>query len=354
MAPTTPLTLFLLTLNCERLVQPELATALPGMLPTPAPSLLLLSLQELAPLSASFIGGTSLDPYVTTVTESVTTATEALYQTAFPLVGFHNLGMTALLVFQNPTAEVANVSWASVGLGVVGLGNKGAVAVRLEVEGRPITAVAAHLAPDEWNSEQRDHMWKKIVKECIFPDGGQVYPRDEGAMFVMGDLNYRTGESRPEQTAEERVDLDTLWEREQLQNRMKKGLTMQGLGEEEVTFPPTYKFVKNGYSKNRWPSWTDRILFLPNDGTKFKKYDAAMDYTGSDHKPVFAVVELDGTLEKNVETPFLVEPGWKSKKEFSRKGEVIVGLLWAYGIPGVLVSFALLMATTLWLAGKLN
>ncbi|KAF3579193.1 hypothetical protein DY000_02029890 [Brassica cretica] len=88
---------------------------------------------------------------------------------------------------------------------------------------------------------------------------------------------------------------------------MSEGKVFQGMREALITFPPTYKFEKNkpglgGYDsgeKKRIPAWCDRVIFRDNQSTPFSEcnlqcpvvsctvmYEACMDVTESDHKPV--------------------------------------------------------------------
>lgn len=74
--------------------------------------------------------------------------------------------------------------------------------------------------------------------------------------------------------------------------------------EPELKFPPTYKYKKytTSYDKKegkkcRAPAWCDRILYRIGDGAKLEDvdveaYDHVMKLSGSDHKPVFAVMTV--------------------------------------------------------------
>merc|ERR1712176_982392 len=68
-----------------------------------------------------------------------------------------------------------------------------------------------------------------------------------------------------------------------------------------INFPPTYKFVVGGDAnehqlgqsgtKARVPSWCDRVFF--RGPVHILKYDHIPSFNQSDHKPVFAVLELN-------------------------------------------------------------
>ncbi|KAF8248115.1 DNase I-like protein [Wilcoxina mikolae CBS 423.85] len=362
------LTLYLLTLNCARLLQqpPLLSKSLASTLPTTPPTLLLVSLQELAPLSPSFLGGTYVTPYIASFAEGIAAATSSIYGLSYELLGFYNVGLTGVVAFLHPLAaeDVDGVQWAGVGLGVGGMGNKGAVALRLRAGGVEVTVVGAHWAPDEWQAERRDQDWKNLVQNLVFDDGRQIYPKDRnGCLFVMGDLNYRTSDTRPPTGCEFPTPQagfeawSEQWKLDQLGKRRREGKTLHHLQEAEVEFPPTYKFEMEhgGYSKRRWPSWTDRILFLPSQVVSVARYDSIQAYNGSDHKPVYAVVEIEVGDEgegqrgkREWKAPWGVSEGWSRRRVLARQGEMVVGTLWMAGLPGVVFTVVLVILGSVW------
>ncbi|KAM0275964.1 hypothetical protein ACHAQH_007227 [Verticillium albo-atrum] len=130
-------------------------------------------------------------------------------------------------------------------------------------------------------------------------------------LFVAGDLNYRiSAESPPPNAPFPSLD-DTsehhyprFFETDQLTEEREAGRTMHGMSEAEVRFPPTYKYhVLDGeddegevnweFASHRWPSWTDRVLYLDVPGAKdgaamdVRAYDALPVLRTSDHRPVF-------------------------------------------------------------------
>ncbi|KHN22619.1 Type I inositol-1,4,5-trisphosphate 5-phosphatase 12 [Glycine soja] len=132
----------------------------------------------------------------------------------------------------------------------------------------------------------------------------------EADMVVFfGDFNYRLfGISYDE--ARDFVSqrcFDWLREKDQLRAEMKAGKVFQGMREALIKFPPTYKFERHqpglgGYDsgeKKRIPAWCDRIIYRDTRSapvsecnldcpvvSSILQYDACMDVTDSDHKPV--------------------------------------------------------------------
>ncbi|OAP56911.1 hypothetical protein AYL99_09023 [Fonsecaea erecta] len=308
------LNVYILTYNCARtLVNPAIfAPYLFHALPpdSDAPELLVLCLQELAPISYAFLGGSFLTPYFKAFRETVKLASK---DHGYVNVVSRNLGMTAIMVFlrDDVVDSLAWVRTAGVGVGVSDMGNKGAVGVQLgyrvtrgdlptaadgEVEGGigevEFTFVSAHLAPMEDGLERRNEDYKNIVQRLVFlpdqrrkaplPQGeeGEDAPLLQGSLasqefqtlggeergmytassyfFFAGDLNYRTSLLRPSpQDVEEKfpqpspgrdgpMHFHDLLAEDQLNQQVKAGKTLHGLTEAPITFPPTYKYDTDG------------------------------------------------------------------------------------------------------------
>ncbi|XP_037497378.1 type I inositol polyphosphate 5-phosphatase 13 isoform X5 [Jatropha curcas] len=132
----------------------------------------------------------------------------------------------------------------------------------------------------------------------------------EADMVVfLGDFNYRLFGISYDEARDfvSQRSFDWLREKDQLRAEMKAGKVFQGMREALIRFPPTYKFERNqpglgGYDageKKRIPAWCDRIIFRDNKSAptsecglecpvvaSIVQYEACMDVTESDHKPV--------------------------------------------------------------------
>ncbi|TKA67253.1 hypothetical protein B0A49_06449 [Cryomyces minteri] len=188
-----PLTLYILTYNCARApIHPaSFASALFAGLASAdsashAPHVLVLSLQEIAPVAPAFLGGALLTPWFDAFAAAVETAASRL-GAGYVDVATRNVGMTALMVFvrADVVGRVRGVGEGGVGTGLWAMGNKGAVGVRLRIgvdEGGPgegeeeeegegeveVAFVAAHLAPMEDQVERRNADWRNIVRNLVF------------------------------------------------------------------------------------------------------------------------------------------------------------------------------------------
>ncbi len=295
------LTVYILTYNCARafvkpsIFAPHLFHALPDT--SHPPEFLVLCLQELAPISYGFLGGSFLMPYFNAWREVVRLSSKN-GDRSYVNVMSRNAGMTGLMVFaRDDVAE--NVKWlrnAGVGVGVAEMGNKGAVGLRIGYQAPEMerevqfTFVSAHLAPMEDGLERRNEDYKNIVRRLVFVadsksnkpaaadeededvpllQGDDPSQQDVGAsgkgmysasshLFFAGDLNYRTSLLQPSpQDVDEKFPHPTtneadpkhfqqLLAEDQLTQQNKAGKTLHGLSEAPITFPPTYKYDTDG------------------------------------------------------------------------------------------------------------
>ncbi|EEP79428.1 predicted protein [Uncinocarpus reesii 1704] len=309
------LNVYILTFNCARnlIDTNRFASHLfdglhPGAPQTAAhlPDLLVLALQEVAPIAYAFLGGSYLDRYYDAFRDALDIATAgAAGDGAGGHVHYRNLvtkniGMTALMVFarSDVVERIRYIQTAETGVGVHEAGNKGAVGARIGcLAGREddssdaghdgtveVTVVSAHLAPDETGWQRRNQDWKSIAQRLVFRSEGTEHPlhqEDEEGMpllrssaslnepsalyspnsylFVAGDFNYRTADARPapqdyrtfprplenEDPMSQFTDLFAL---DQLNREREAGRVFNRLMEPKVMFPPTYKYSNDARS----------------------------------------------------------------------------------------------------------
>lgn len=295
-----PLDLYTVTFNCGRVLLDvdTFASTLFSARKTSqtTPDVLFFSLQEVAPIAYSFLGGALLAPYFARFLQAVDKA--AGPENAYRHLITHNVGMTAIMVFvKSELAEAVQwVQTGEVGVGWSEMGNKGAAAVRLGFrsdqmsETVPITLVAAHLAPMEEAFKRRNEDWENIARRLVFKPPGKhtaslsraIPPAAEedevpllgespdalpsqstrkgmfisgSPVFFAGDLNYRTGDAppdpeknqlhsfpQPRRSPADSLHYSNLLPFDQLTRERRAGNTLHGLSEATISFPPTYKF----------------------------------------------------------------------------------------------------------------
>ena len=295
------LNVYVTTFNCGRsLIDVDYFAAhlFPQTLDLP-PDLLVLCLEETAPIAYSFLGGSLLAPYFARFQSAVQVAIGHRFggqDGGYGSVVVRNVGMTALIVLAKEGVEerIRWVETAGVGVGVWEMGNKGAVAARIALnsegdssvrEGEQevvATFVAAHLTPMENACARRNEDWKSICEGLVFErtqrgetraqnvknGGEETEPllasssteRNEQQqqhtlftplthLFFAGDLNYRTSDTSPDPTdyktwpqPHDSAAYTRLLTKDQLTRERKANRTLHHLSEAEIEFPPTYKY----------------------------------------------------------------------------------------------------------------
>lgn len=262
----------------------------------------------------------------------------------FERVGSRQLAglLIAVWVRNSIRAHVGDVDAAAVPCGFGrAIGNKGAVGLRMRVYNRIMCFVNCHFAAHLEAVNRRNADFDHVYRTMIFSRPSNLFNAttagvssavqmlrsansvegtpelSEADMVVfLGDFNYRLdGISYDE--ARDFVSqrcFDWLKERDQLRAEMEAGNVFQGMREAVVRFPPTYKFEKHraglaGYDsgeKKRIPAWCDRILYRDSRSaavaecnlecpvvSSILQYEACMDVTDSDHKPVRCIFSVD-------------------------------------------------------------
>lgn len=263
----------------------------------------------------------------------------------FERVGSRQLAglLIAMWVRNNLRTHVGDVDAAAVPCGFGrAIGNKGAVGLRIRLYDRTMCFInchfAAHLEAVNRRNADFDHVYRTMTfsrLNCAAASGSSAVQMLRGTnaignnsvegkpelseadmVIFLGDFNYRLdGISYDE--ARDFVSqrcFDWLRERDQLRVEMAAGNVFQGMREADITFPPTYKFERHqaglaGYDsgeKKRIPAWCDRILYRDSRSasvsecclgcpvvSSVSQYQASMDVTDSDHKPVRCIFTLD-------------------------------------------------------------
>lgn len=280
---------FVSTFNCGKLTQDtqyytHLTTEFGSL--TAAPHVLLFGYQELCSIPDGCLGYAT-EP-LNDLTQQVFKAIKAQPWTKrYNLVGQHTFGAMGLVAIASDDISVTDVGVSHVACGMFWSSLKGAVGLKLTVDGSPVVGVAAHLAANEGFLDQRNDDFATIAKEMKFtsPRTG-IY--DKATVFFLGDLNYRASEN--EQGLADYKVVDELFD------AMGASKSFWDFKEAEITFKPTYKFHTgtSKYNTKRIPSWCDRVLY--RGSVIPQKYDSIPAVTSSDHKPVYlsALVNLAG------------------------------------------------------------
>ncbi|KAL0233437.1 hypothetical protein PCE1_001952 [Barthelona sp. PCE] len=179
------------------------------------------------------------------------------------------------------------------------VGNKGAVGCSMKYNGTKLCFINSHLAAHQEKISARNDNFKEVVTNLKLGDPSIDILNQFDYLFWFGDLNYRINLPRPEviRLVEEQ-NISFLLDHDQLLDQREDLAAFVGFNEAEVTFPPTYRYIKgtSDYDpkKGRIPSWCDRILWksAPNKRLLCTHYNHANSVNSSDHKPVYATFAL--------------------------------------------------------------
>lgn len=167
----TDLSCHIVTFNCGRTridIDLFAASLFNGVKTNLPPDLIVLCLEEIAPIGYSFLGLTAA--YLTRFQAAIAiAAAEKFDGVQYERVVGEQVGMTAIMLYarEGVKEQIQWVQKARVGVGVWEMGNKGAVGARIGLgetgEETVMTFVAAHLAPMEDACERRNQgeLWQE-------------------------------------------------------------------------------------------------------------------------------------------------------------------------------------------------
>ncbi|KAF3695482.1 72 kDa inositol polyphosphate 5-phosphatase [Channa argus] len=190
---------------------------------------------------------------------------------------------------------------------------KGAVGIAFTLFGTSFLFITSHFTSGDAKVYERILDYNKIIEALALPKGlpdtnpyrstaSDVTTRFD-QVFWFGDFNFRLNKDRVDvqniMNCTVGNDMSRLMEHDQLSKEMKEGSIFKGFQEAPIHFFPTYKFdigcdIYDTTSKQRTPSYTDRILFRNRQvgDIKVVKYTSCSSIKTSDHRPVICVFRV--------------------------------------------------------------
>ncbi|XP_028275269.1 phosphatidylinositol 3,4,5-trisphosphate 5-phosphatase 2A isoform X2 [Parambassis ranga] len=222
----------------------------------------------------------------------------------------------AVLVKPEHENRISHVGMSSVKTGIANtLGNKGAVGVSFMFNGTSFGFVNCHLTSGNEKIARRNQNYLDILRLLSLGDK-QLSSFDISLRFThlfwLGDLNYRLDMDIQEiLNYINRKEFDPLLKVDQLNLEREKNKVFLRFAEEEISFPPTYRYERGSRDTYVWqkqkatgmrtnvPSWCDRILWksYPETHIVCNSYGCTDDIVTSDHSPVFATFEVGVTSQ---------------------------------------------------------
>ncbi|CAK9194104.1 unnamed protein product [Sphagnum troendelagicum] len=205
---------------------------------------------------------------------------------------------------------------------------KGAAAVMLQFKGVSFLFITSHFSAHESNFDTRNAQYVRICQsvfarsssgcscvqplavtdelDCKMPGVASNLVEESDVVVWLGDLNYRVELPRSSVHFLINHKLQELWANDQLSRAVQSGQVFRDFEEGPLLFPPTYKYDigTDNYdtsSKERVPSWTDRILYkVSSIKAELRCYDAISSVKTSDHRPVKALLGLKNLKESQL------------------------------------------------------
>ncbi|CAF0727341.1 unnamed protein product [Brachionus calyciflorus] len=183
-------------------------------------------------------------------------------------------------------------------------GNKGANICAFKIGGINICFVNSHLSAHQHNDKIRLLEHAKILYHSFRLEKALEAVSDQNYLFFFGDLNFRIENLESDLVKEliDKKDYKTLQENDQLRKCICKEKCFSIFKEDEIHFPPTYKFKINSdeydlTKKDRVPSYCDRVLYKITKtdflSCKSLNYNCIPSFKQSDHRPVYALFEVN-------------------------------------------------------------
>ncbi|MED6289914.1 Phosphatidylinositol 3,4,5-trisphosphate 5-phosphatase 2A, partial [Characodon lateralis] len=250
--------------------------------------------------------------------ESLRTVLKEQTELDYKPIAVQTLWNIKLAVLVKPEHEnrISHVGMSSVKTGIANtLGNKGAVGVSFMFNGTSFGFVNCHLTSGNEKIARRNQNYLDILRLLSLGDK-QLSSFDISLRFThlfwLGDLNYRLDMDIQEiLNYINRKEFEPLLKVDQLNLEREKNKVFLRFAEEEISFPPTYRYERGSRDTYVWqkqkatgmrtnvPSWCDRILWksYPETHIVCNSYGCTDDVVTSDHSPVFATFEVGVTSQ---------------------------------------------------------
>uniref|UniRef100_A0A452HT23 phosphatidylinositol-3,4,5-trisphosphate 5-phosphatase n=1 Tax=Gopherus agassizii TaxID=38772 RepID=A0A452HT23_9SAUR len=236
----------------------------------------------------------------------------------FRVVALQCLWSIKIVVLVKPEHErrISHLTTSSVKTGIANtLGNKGAVGVSFLFNGTSFGFVNCHLASGSEKTHRRNQNYSDILRSLVLGDK-RLSSFDLTLRFThlfwFGDLNYRLDMEVQDILAHvNKKEFEALLAVDQLTLEREKNKVFLRFSEEDISFPPTYRYERGSRDNYVWqkfkttgvrinvPSWCDRILWKsrPETHVLCNSYGCTDDIVTSDHSPVFATFEVGVTSQ---------------------------------------------------------
>ncbi|WAQ92694.1 hypothetical protein PtA15_17A176 [Puccinia triticina] len=335
---TIPISLWVGTYNLNGRAPPMANSdeLMAWLCPTPnfEPDIMAVSFQEIVKLSPQQIMIT--DPEKKTRWERIILTSlenRPSKKSSYAIIRSDQLVGAALIILAKAelVPAVRSVEAKTKKTGLKGIaGNKGAVAIRLDIHDSSFCFVTAHFAAGLSNVDERNHDYETIEDGLKFLKGKTIAGHEN--VIWAGDFNYRIDGGLPNNAVRQAVadeNYAELLAADQLLENMAAQAVFPKYTEGTINFPPTYKYDVgtdryDTSEKMRIPAWTDRILYQGSD-LKLMDYSRA-ELKASDHRPVYATLETKARMVDRVKKEIIKQEILESSEVGSLRDSLMMPL----------------------------
>ena len=179
-------------------------------------------------------------------------------------------------------------------------GDKGFSYITFDYNGWFISVASAYFNSNFHNNNFRLQHLKQLLNTKI--NSGldhDVTFKENNFWIILGDFNFRVElDYEPVKALIEKKNSNFILNNDQFYKCKNMDSDFNLIGEGDIMFMPTYKFVK-GYSnyinnnmKKKMPSYTDRIFYGKKKGINSLYYNSLNNILYSSHKPVIGCFEI--------------------------------------------------------------
>ena len=266
------------------------------------PDIIYICFEEIVELNANNVLISSnqdiVDLYTKKITSEICKHYPYILKQQKSLVGV----LTLFFIKSELDDQIDNLTVVENKTGDLGLGNKGNFIIKFKLKSKEFSLVNGHLTA----GDKKENFDRRIMEIKDIFNNINKSKNPNALYFITGDLNFRIELpkekfneiccGKPEANIDEKQaknKIEVLKKYDQM-NQVKEIFKKEKLFEENINFPPTYKYNKMStiYNGKRTPSWTDRILYKQDNCIKCIFYDT-IDLYISDHKPLVGLFKIN-------------------------------------------------------------
>ena len=223
-----------------------------------------------------------------------------LMENDFDIVNSINIWEMILIVAIRNTHRhaIGNIRVFSKAKGFAGvIGNKAGLGITFSVYDSLFTVFNVHLHWGQSGKDKRIEMMNSLIDQNKLGEDSIDVSELSDYTFILGDFNFRMDTTYSDIINDINY-IHSYMSLDEFHSIQKENKYYCGFYEGKKVFNPTYKreHKSDGYinKKEQPPSWTDRILIKNawNNKLRIIQYSWLEDFYGSDHRPVFAELEI--------------------------------------------------------------